>query len=374
MQLPSQAFLDALERASDRPRSAAALARAVAELSAVYNGRAPGRTDSPAALEARLRFFMPRDLPKVAAPLLELAAAGALPPDRPWRLLDLGAGLGTATFAAASIPGCVGVDALAVDRDAAALRAMQRVAALAPEGLAPLTLRTEIAPLDRVPAAGDLDLIVLSLVLTELDEDAAAVATRLRTLCGRLSPGGSLVVIEPALRPQSRRLQEARDLLEAAPSAPRVFAPCTGGEACPLLARDRDWCHQELPLPLPPALAEVARAAGLRRERLTYSYLTLRRDGRRLAELAGGAATRVVSAPRASKGKLELWGCGQGRAAWLMRLDRHRSEANRPFESAGRGALLAIEGASGGPDRLRIGRDTRVSIVHAPLKLRGEAP
>ena len=53
-----------------------------------------------------------------------------------------------------------------------------------------------------------------------------------------------------------------------------------------MLATEGDWCHEDLPIDLPPWVAPLARAAGLRWQRLTFSYLALRRDGRRLFDEA----------------------------------------------------------------------------------------
>src|SRR5580700_2681488 len=81
-----------------------------------------------------------------------------------------------------------------------------------------------------------------------------------------------------------------------------VFAPCLHAAPCPALARDSDWCHEDLDVDLPGWLVPVAKAAGLRHEGLTFSYLVLRgAEGRgergglldRLAAPLGGARLRV---------------------------------------------------------------------------------
>ena len=110
-----------------------------------------------------------------------------------------------------------------------------------------------------------------------------------------------------------------------------------------MLSRERDWCHEERPYRLPASLEAVAKDAGLRFERLTYSYLTLRKDGKALRDHVEGR--RVVSSLLRSKGKTELFCCEAESPARVMRLDRHRSESNTSFEKAGRGAILALEGS-----------------------------
>jgi SAM-dependent methyltransferase len=351
-----------------------ALAYEVARLSELYTrDRGALRTQS-AALAARLRFFLPRDLPKIEGPLAELAWARALPRGPRWRVLDLGAGLGTMTLGIATfarrMAGVEGIDVVAVERDARALDVFRHLAARCGRGaLAEVTVpvQVEVRELDLmradVAALADrpFSLIVIGLVLNELwAGEEARIAERaafLARAAKALSEDGALVVIEPALRETSRELQRVRDTLALARGAHpgvHVFAPCTRSGPCPLLERERDWCHEELPLALPEELRAVARAAGLRWEGLSYAYLTLRRVP---GSLAAGA-TRIIGGPIRSKGKTEWWGCGQGGLVRITRLDRSWG-GDDALAGAQRGSLVVIEGAEGArvrADRARIAR------------------
>ena len=157
-------------------------------------------------------------------------------------------------------------------------------------------------------------------ILSELDvglQEAARVDRHAALLAAwvelHLEPDGSLVVVEPALRDRTRHLHRVRDALLAA--GVTVFAPCLHASSCPALAIETNWCHEDLDVDLPAWLAPVARAAGLRREGLTFSYLVLRRDARRLANAVAPApratALRVVSGAVVSKGKREAFLCGE---------------------------------------------------------------
>ncbi|HMI91300.1 MAG TPA: small ribosomal subunit Rsm22 family protein, partial [Polyangiales bacterium] len=341
----------------------AALARAVQAVSAAYTRerdalRSLDGDDS--ALCARLRFFLPRDAPKIVAPLAELAAVGALPRGPELRVLDLGAGLGTTSLGAAGFllaqPGIERLQIDAVDQDAAALELAQalcrRYARDAGLALEMKVQRAALTPQLLGRLAPRYQLIVLGFVLNELalqsSDPAEQHARWLMQLGSLLSDDGAIVVLEPALRPQSRALQLARAKLLARGGPPYLFAPCLHAGTCPMLDRERDWCHERLPLALPPTIAAIAREAGLREAELSYSYLTLCREPRSLAELAHGAPERlyrIVSAPLASKGKLELALCGPGGATRARRLDRHAGRANEALERAGRGQLLRFTGA-----------------------------
>lgn len=120
-----------------------------------------------------------------------------------------------------------------------------------------------------------------------------------------------------------------------------------------MLERERDWCHEDLAeRELPPWLIPVAKAAGLRWEGPTYSYLVLRNDGRTLRDALalreGEAAARVVSWPLRTKGKTEVTLCGgfegtAGRKA--MELDRSAkgTEEGGRMGSLARGELVAMK-------------------------------
>jgi SAM-dependent methyltransferase len=355
-------WLDLLDAVAPRclgpgDRRGAALAADLRRTSELYRERESLATIQPAA---RLRFFLPRDLPKVEGPLSELLRADALPRGRVWRVLDLGAGEGATSLGVARFAARHGVaDRLAVtavDRSAGALDAFASLAdGLSPSLAAPVSLTVRVLDYGRgLAGLPDADLVLMGLSVNELVEGAAdpveATVELLDAALRKVRPGGSLIVLEPATRGATRRLMAARDRL-----APRVFAPCLRAGPCPLLERPRDWCHARLQLGLPERLGTLAEAAGLRRAGLTYAYLTLRRDGRRLADVAPGAL-RVVGGPVVSKGKTEWEGCSEAGRVRLRRLDRERSADNAALDDAGRGALIVLEGvAQGASVRLRPG-------------------
>lgn len=361
------------------------LGDAVRRVSLAYRreaGEPSGLMRDREAIDARLAFFLPRDLPKLLSPLRELAAAERLPRGERVRILDLGAGLGTSGLGAAAFLLGGGharrVEIDAIDADAEALAVAERLARELTEAhrLA-LALTARSAVLERVLTEDDgarYDLILLGLILNEIEDLDAAAA--LAALSRRLAPGGALIALEPALRETSRALQRTRDALAAAGGPPYVFAPCLHARPCPLLERDRDWCHERLRLELPPDAAALARSARLRDEDLTFSYLTLRNEPGSLAQLVpeGAAGYRVVGGPLVSKGKRELIVCGTDRVHVLRRLDRRAAAPNEAFEAARRGSVLAVQagdiagpsdaaGAAARPDRA-IGAETRVRIVH----------
>jgi SAM-dependent methyltransferase len=378
--------LDAVARARGWPASGdvTRLAAHVAALSAAYNDASRASAAVKEAGAARLGFSFARDVPKGAAAVRELVATGALRAGPAVSVLDIGAGLGATTWgvvrALEATGGTGTVEATWIDSDARALEVASAIAR-GREGKGTIAVRARTV-VRSVGAFDDLprfDLVLAGQVLSELDvgfPDDTRVERHAKLLAAWLErhvePHGSLVVVEPALRDRSRHLHRVRDALVA--SGATVFAPCLHAAPCPALARETDWCHEDLDVDLPAWLVPVARAAGLRREGLTFSYLVLRKDGSTLASAfpvpASATRLRVVSGAIATKGKLEAFLCGEldrdgervVARARTMRLDRDAAPANAPWDDLARGDVLTVDPAPA-EGRPRIGRD---AIVRRP--------
>jgi SAM-dependent methyltransferase len=365
--------LDAVARARGWPtsRDAARLGACVEKLSASYNDPARARASARDAGAARLGFSFARDTPKGAAAVRELVAVGDLRMrDAPLTVLDVGAGLGATTWGvvrALEASGASGsVEATWVDGDAEALAlglAIVRERERSGPSPVQLRVRTVTRPAGALDDLGRFDLVLAGQVLSELDvglQPGPRVerhAELLRTwLEGRVQADGSLVIVEPALRDRTRHLHQVRDALLA--SGATVFAPCLHAAPCPMLAREGDWCHEDLDVDLPAGLAAVAKAAGLRREGLTFSYLVLRKDGRTLAQSVSvsprAGKLRVVSGAIPSKGKREAFLCGEVAAdggalvparVRATRLDRDATSTNAAWDELARGDVLVVEPA-----------------------------
>ena len=364
-------------RAAAQPLPSA-VARSVESLRSAYldergHGPGAGAPRRGAGLLARQCFFGVADAGKLPHVLGELASAGALPTAETWRVLDLGSGPGLTSLAVCEWLRQRGrpprLELTLVDHDAESLVRAQAVfsawrALLTERGLPVPGVSLRTLPLAlgaaRLPP-GPFELITCVNVLNELRGDEG-VAPRLRVVkdaLALLAPGGSLCLLEPALREPSRALHAMRDaLLEEGTTT--VFAPCLRRSApCPMLASERDWCHEERPAELPERTRLIARISGVRRESLKWSYLTLRRDGRSLRDAHPAATERVVSTRLVSKGREEAFVCGEHGRLRVLRNRRDRSEANAGFDEVERGALLCCEPPLD-PARPRVGAETRV--------------
>jgi len=327
------------------------LTRAIVDRSKRYTSereRLAQPADRTADLAARAVFFTVADAMKIAIPLGELAGRGALPPRRPLRIVDVGAGCGAMSLGlVASLltdaMGDASFEILAIDQDMDALRiagaALRKLAEARGTSVAVTTRVADVQSTSLPPA----DLVVMGTVLNELSaETRTALVDR---ALAAVAEDGAVIIIEPALRDTSRALHEVRDSVLTAKKA-HVFAPCTRrGAPCPMLASPDDWCHEDRAVTLPPRTAELARLTHLRDSGMKFSYLVLRHSDAPLVEAPG--AWRVVSAPFSAKGKQEVFGCSDAGRVPIRLLKRNRSEANRAFERARRGDVLVLDAPVG---------------------------
>jgi len=311
--------------------------------------------DEERLLGAYLLFYWPVSYLQARGTISEL-------PRRPGSVLDLGSGPAPIAFAALDAGAS---KVVAADRSARALATARSLAADAGE---PLGMRewnpSRGRPLAEIASGERFDLVTMGHVLNELFAGPEADARRadlLEEAAGLLAPGGSLLVIEPALRDTSRALLRVRDLLVARGFA--VRAPCLFRGACPALVRESDWCHAERPVEAPPLVAQIAKAAGLRREAVKMSYLVLAPKGEGWAEPPPGRVFRIVSEPLPSKGRLRYMGCGPEGRMGLSLQEKHVSDANRRFGALLRGDVVRVSGAEPRGDGIALGEGSTVELI-----------
>ncbi len=229
------------------------------------------------------------------------------------------------------------------------------------EGPVEVRVRTRAGSAGGVGGLGRFDVVLVGQVLSELDVALDDDVRRkrhvelLRTLLAdQVDEGGALVVVEPALPRPGNPPSSSGSRRASASEGATIFAPCLHAAPCPALARESDWCHEDLAVDLPPWLVPVAKAAGLRHEGLTFSYLVLHRGARRLVDAVpappGAARLRVVSEEIRTKGKREAFVGGElagstgpvAARVRLMRLDRDANPNNAAWERLRRGDVAVV--------------------------------
>jgi ribosomal protein RSM22 (predicted rRNA methylase) len=288
---------------SDLPSGLAAAVRRLADgegslaasadrISAHYRQRGASRQviGSAADVLAYALSRMPATFAAVSAVLADLAVrAPAFVPDA---VLDIGAGPGTAAWAAAEA--YPGIEAVLVDHNQRFLAIAETLASETAAG----PVRGVAGELTRFEAERSYPLVTCAYALTELaDAELLAAAER---LWGHSS--GALVIVEPGRPRDYQRLMVVRERLVG--QGAQVLAPCPHDRACPLI--EPDWCHFSARLS---RSREHMRMKGgtLGYEDEKYSYLILARPG-----LGAAAPTRVLRPPEENKFSVTLDLCTTG--------------------------------------------------------------
>jgi len=232
----------------------------------------------------------------------------AMPEFSPKDLLDVGAGPGTATWAARdawpSLGGITMIEPNTAFRD----------------------LASKLMPDARI-VAGNLgmdlpraELVAAAYVLAELPEAAAAgTARELWSAASRM-----LVLVEPGTPAGFARIRAARAALIEAGG--HVVAPCTHDNACPL--RGNDWCHFSQRL----ARSRdhmIAKGAKVPFEDERYAYVAVSR-----VPLVDRAVARIIKPPVETKPGITLPLCEAGglRNAFIARRDKDAFRVARKKE------------------------------------------
>lgn len=335
---------DAESLASDRFLSRSVVPH-VRKLSSLFNrleeqtqGLAPYWKESANPGHLRLAYFlyfMPSNACRVAAIWSELARLGfRWPSEKPLRAIEFGAGpaSGACGLAAGERHAPTGLPAEAtwalIEQDKATLElGREWVESWFPEqGFAGWGTRPFHRKLD--PKAGFLprsapqfDLWLMSYFLNEMSESPAAIAASLLESWQRhLAEDGLVILVEPALRAESRRLLEIRREILLQREKRRipelqVLLPCLGHQACGALAGEEDWCHEEVSWWRPTYFRSIDRMAELDRKTLPFSYLVLARSRKPLNEILPALGTRTshrLVSPAHFEGRdQEFFLCGQ---------------------------------------------------------------
>jgi ribosomal protein RSM22 (predicted rRNA methylase) len=238
----------------------------------------------------------------------------------PHSLLDVGAGPGTATWAAR--------DAWASLERAALIDSNPHLLALAEALRAPsLTLTTQQVPIAAALSdAPTADVVMASYVLTELPDAA------LQTALGRLWDKAArvLVIVEPGTPDGFRRILASRDILIA--RGAQIVAPCSHEGTCPLESAER-WCHFNARLPRSRDHI-AAKDADVPFEDEKFAYVVA---GKGFGALARGK--RVLATPKVDKGAVTLTLCAPD-APEQRRIPRSDKDAHRAAKRLGWGDAL----------------------------------
>ena len=280
-----------------------AIAARAAEQSQHY--RSGGGSRAIVTAEDALAYAFARMPATYAAAVAVLGALRETLPDfQPRTLLDVGAGPGTATFAALQSFESIG-NARLIDANARlrtlALTLMaeadcETLRRVADEAEAPQSYRHGDA-LALLPGTEPADLVIANYAAGEIaDGDLARFTQALWA-----ATAGALAVIEPGTPAGYARILHVRGELIAAGA--HVAAPCPHARACPLQAPD--WCHFAQRLPRSRDHLRV-KGAEVPFEDEKFSYVVVSRGTPQTIE------ARVLAPPKISKSAVTVKLCTDG--------------------------------------------------------------
>lgn len=297
-----------------KERSRRDLAERAARISALFRER--GRTAEAITGESDALAYALFRLPATYAATISVLAKirEREPAFRPARILDLGAGLGVASWAALQIWPDIETIVM-LDRSADFLVLARRLAASGGDALA--NARIVAGDMGTPPDLGEpFDLVVSSYAFTEIPDPAlGAVLDGAWRRCR-----GALALIEPGTPRDYRRLMSARARLVEAGA--QIALPCPHSAPCPIVAPD--WCHFAVRLARSRD-HKLVKGAAAPFEDEKFAYLVAAREEARIA----AAATRVLARPDALKYAVRLRLCTQRgiEEATILKRDRYRFDS-----------------------------------------------
>lgn len=225
-----------------------------------------------------------------AAIHVALSAMAEQRPDlAPRSLLDVGAGPGTAMWAAADL--WRDIEAATLVETSPAIRTLGETLA-ANSSVARITWRAGDLRADLSDAQHDL--VTLAYVLDELaPRDRGALVDRLWSLARH-----ALLIVEPGTTAGWRRILEARAQLIA--EGAHILAPCPHARACPIA--EPDWCHFAARVARS-RIHRLAKEAEVPWEDEKFIYLAASRTP------AAHRASRVLDRPESATGRVSLKVC-----------------------------------------------------------------
>lgn len=226
------AALQAAIKARMQGVSRTAMAAASAAMTENYRAGRPSQKaiNGPLAVNAYLLARLPATYAAMHAALTQVAEA--LPEFQPRTVLDLGAGPGTASWAACELwPGIETITML--DAHAGFRQAALELAQAADHP----ALREAAYRLETLTAATELpaaDLILVGYALAEMPQAAATLSAKIWQACT-----GVALIVEPGTPAGYAHILDARAAFIQAGAA--IVAPCPHDQPCPILPPD--WCH-----------------------------------------------------------------------------------------------------------------------------------
>lgn len=258
-------------------------------------------------------FFLPQSFVRTTYALRFITEARQWKaPSTPLRILDLGSGPGSCGIACAHYFKQLGVPALelnALDHSATALAALEPFAEAVLGNKCYVKTRIGDAHRTDTWPEGPFDIIIAGFVLNEMKSlNQSALVAWIESMKDRLTPDGLILILEPALKVTSQRLQKLSDEIAAHEIVARI-GPELDAHPCPQLADGVHWSHEVRHWQIPSTTEFINRKLhrDLRDVRFTFAAFS----NQKIKSL-DQSAIRIVSDIQIIKGLLRFIGVQNG--------------------------------------------------------------
>lgn len=306
-------------------------------------------------------FFFPQTFTRVQFPLWESIQRGWCPPlHRPLRVLDLGAGLGSASLGIVHLlkshwP-ALSIEVHAVEQASLSLSHYDDLTTALGEYWPGCSWTMhcgdmrDIAACDAFAPEEGWDIVIASFSVNEAFEGAVSqdVLTWWDELLQRLAPGGLGLILEPASAVASTRLLALREAV-VANDAFQLCGPCLHASLCPLADDAENHCHEVRSWWVPDSLEYMNRTMFRALHVLKFGYLALRRKdvgaaGDVMLPVHEGIALRLISPVLAKKGRFLATSCTEEGEKWPLEIQMRSlaSVDKKRLRHAERGDLWSI--------------------------------
>ncbi len=195
-------------------------------------------------------------------------------------------------------------------------------------------------------------IIILSNILGEIQGDKLRfIKSALSSLCS----SGILIVVEPALKINSRLLMEIKSKLKTE----GLLLPCNHNKICPLLKRKDEWCYHSIRWVVPKYLELLNRKLFRNLKYLKFSYLIVAKDLEIKPDIIP-----VITPVWREKGRKRFFICRDGRGIECLRYNKDESEKNRDLDSIMKGDHIQLENfLKQTEERYLVLKETRVKRI-----------
>lgn len=274
-------------------------------------------------------YYLPVNVPK----LVEMFESVRFPWGSVGHILDIGTGPGTAAIAGLIARARTGltspVDITLCDHSRDFLELSKQMIAVFRRILnIPGTdlsyhfiLSSDSGKNDHIYQKTGYDLVLAANIVAELSKNTTdELPSHLADL---VNPGGYVVFVEPARRLPARQVTAVRD--EVIKTGWKVLYPCPASYPCPLMSRQKDWCHHRLLWQAPEHISAIDGLIGMEKNLLNFTGFILEKPSETDSIFAeseflgpdrnqGGdrvsLPSRVISDVMAQKGRYCVYVCG----------------------------------------------------------------